>query len=726
MSSSAYLIRLTQVYRYTADNVQLGAVFLNHKAGAHKIIVLTTQNKLNMEPRVGQQWEVFNEQNVSVRQQQSSFGGYINVWRFMEPKLKCVIPDNGAGFVSFLSSEKVFVGIGRVKAQLLWERFGKKLFTMLECARGAPFYEDISINNFEAIKDVLRQEHTVNALYDGFKEYANLKHASQLVEWEIEAPIQRQLFRMAGQDVSQYLQTNPYRLFSLGMRFQKVDDIAQKHFAVKFDDEVRLRAVVEQGLRLWSDKGNTVAEWHDIENSVSQNLKNSHQLTMKAKELEGDVLGFVKKDEQYFVSGNYIFEKTIAKRFIKLAANKHFWSNKLEEVYLSAIPDGWTLEIEQARAVRAALINEVFILTGGAGTGKTTTTKLIVDAYKKLKFKVYAVALSGKATRRLKQSIGMETSTIARLLREKNIPDTNCVLLIDEASMLDAYTMWRLVTLFSIKTRIILVGDPFQLPPINAGFILKDAINSKLINHVELDVNRRTGSTSSIPAYSAEIKDGKVPLLLSTEDITFQESTDSLIQDAANAYTELNNAMIVAPTNLTVRSVNIKLQDSVNASGEAIDLTDMPVTRGSYEFRKGDPVVITQTSYKDDVQNGTLGIIKDIIPTEEYACTIELEDFDLSGHKRLLKVDWNLFEYIDLAYCLTLHKLQGSQAECVIILLERGILLDRSWLYTAVTRAEKKVRIIGTKSDFLYGISKQGAFESRKTGLSKMLKNECI
>ena len=181
--------------------------------------------------------------------------------------------------------------------------------------------------------------------------------------------------------------------------------------------------------------------------------------------------------------------------------------------------------------------------------------------------------------------------------------------------------------------------------------------------------------------------------------------------------------MIVAPTNDTVRKANIMLQGVVNPNGKILDLTDMPITKGSYDFREGDPVVITLTSYKHDVQNGTLGVIKSAEPTDEYACVIELEDLDEKGNKRLLEVDWQLFEYIDLAYCLTLHKLQGSQAPNVIVLLERGRLLDRSWLYTAVTRAEDKVHIIGKETDFRYGVNKQGAVDTRKTALAEMLKN---
>ena len=225
MSNGTFLVRITQIYQYHPDNVQLGAVFVNQNAGAHRIVLLTTQNQLNMKPQVGQQWEILKENNYSVRQQPVSVGGYVDVWRFMQPKLKCVMPDNGIGFVNFLSSEKEFVGIGRVKAQLLWAEFRSDIFTMLECEKDEPYKHDKSISNFQAIKDVLRSDGTVNALYQGFRKYANLKYASQLVEWEVEEPIQRQLFRLSGKDAIGFLKTNPYRLFSLGMRFSKVDEI---------------------------------------------------------------------------------------------------------------------------------------------------------------------------------------------------------------------------------------------------------------------------------------------------------------------------------------------------------------------------------------------------------------------------------------------------------------------------------------------------------------------
>lgn len=723
MSNSAYLIRLTRIYQYSPDNVRLGAVFVNAGAGAHRIEVLTTQNKLNIDPKVGQQWKILKEQNFSIRQQQVSTGGFVDVWRFMEPKLKCVMPDNGAGFVTFLSTEKSFEGIGTVSAQFLWRKFRSDIFNILECDRYDPYKHDKSITNFQAVREVLLSDKAVHGLWDGYKEYSNLKYASQLVKWEIESPIQRQLFRIADRDAINFLTQNPYRLFSLGMRFLKVDEIAQKHFDIKQYDVIRLVAIVEQALRLWSDKGNTVADWQDIEPSIKKLLNNDPRLVSKASELDGDILGFVKQEGKYYVSGNYIFEKTIAKRFNKLRQSNETWRSDLEAAYSAAIPDGWKLEVEQERAVRTALLSKIFALTGGAGTGKTFTTKLIVDSYQRLGFTIYPVALSGKAARRLQQSIGIETMTIARLLRETNINEKNNVLLVDEASMLDAYTMWRLVTLFSDETRILLVGDPYQLPPINAGFILNDSINSGVINHVELDVVRRQGKESSVPAYSKAIRHGMMPESLNTAEIVFQESTDELLQDAVTAYSEYGNAMIIAPTNSTVRKANIKLQAAVNHNAKVLDLTDMPITKGSYGFKEGDPIVITKASYKYDVQNGTLGIIKSAVATDKYACIVELEDFDEKGRKRLLEVDWQLFEYIDLAYCLTLHKLQGSQAPNVIVLLERGILLDRSWLYTAVTRAETKVHIIGKEGDFRYAVNKKGAIETRKTALAEMLKD---
>lgn len=723
MKSSAYLIRITRIYQYRPDNVRLGAVFVNHKAGAHRIEILTTQDKLNIDPKVGQQWKILKEQNFSIRQQQVSTGGYVDVWRFMEPTLKCVMPDNGAGFVTFLSTEKAFEGIGKVSAQLLWIEFRSDIFNILECDKYAPYEKDQSKTNFQAVREVLLKDKAVHGLWNGYKEYSNLKHSAQLVEWEIEAPIQRQLFRFADQDAINFLTQNPYRLFSLGMRFPKVDVIAQKHFGIKQDEKIRLVAIVERALRSWSDGGNTVADWQDIESSVSDSLNKDDQLVAKAKELNGDIIGFVKQNNQYFVSGNYIFEKTIAKRFGNLRKLNALWSSELEEAFITSFPADWPIEKAQERAVRTALVSHVFALTGGAGTGKTTTTKLIVNAYQKLGYTIYPVALSGKAARRLQQSIGNETKTIAKLLRETNLDEDKAVLLVDEASMLDAYTMWRLVTLFSEKVRILLIGDPYQLPPINAGFILNDVIKSGVINHVELDVVKRQGVDSSVPAYSNAIRYGIMPESLTTADITFQESTGDILQYAVTAYSEYDNAMIVAPTNDTVRKANIMLQGVVNPNGKILDLTDMPITKGSYDFKEGDPIVITLTSYKHDVQNGTLGVIKCAEPSDEYACVIELEDLDEKGNKRLLEVDWQLFEYIDLAYCLTLHKLQGSQAPNVIVLLERGRLLDRSWLYTAVTRAEDKVHIIGKETDFRYGVNKKGAVDSRKTALAEMLKN---
>lgn len=723
-TSDEFLVRITRIFQYKPDNVKLGAVFLDHKAGAHRVEILTTQNRLNIDPKVGQQWSIRKERNYAIRQQEVSEGVFVDVWRFMEPQLKCVMPDNGSGFVSFLSSEKSFPGIGTVKAQLLWYEFRSSIFHILGQSRYALYEHDTSITNLEAVQKVLVRQDTVHSLWNGFKEYSNLKYASKLVEYEIEAPIQRQLFRMADQDALHFLEQNPYRLFSLGMRFEKVDKIAQKHFAVVPDSDIRISAMVEYALRLWSDKGNTLADWDDIVPVLRRLLGNDEKLLDQARLAKGDVIGFVKQGEQYFVSGNYIFEKTIAKRLLKLSKAKQVdWTIDLEHVFLKSVPEGWDLESAQERAIRAALLNSAFVLTGGAGTGKTSTTKVIVNAYREMDYTIYPLALSGKAARRLQQSIGIPTSTIARFLRQQAINEEKCVLIVDEASMLDAYTMWRLVMQIHDKARIILIGDPYQLPPINAGFVLNDIVKSGVISHVELDVVRRQGKQSTLPSYATAIKNRDLPESLNTADVVFQESSSDIFQDVLQAYCKYQDAMVIASTNDTVRKVNKFLQASLNPDGQVLDLTGMPVERGSYEFREGDPVVITLTNYKSDVQNGMLGTITSVAATEEFACTVQLEDLDEEGNKRILNIDWLLFEYIDLAYCLTLHKLQGSQAPNVIVLLERGMLLDRSWIYTAITRAEQTVHMIGSKSDLYFGVKKRSAIDTRKTGLSGMLRS---
>lgn len=727
INNDAFLVRITRVYKYSPDNVQLGAKFINgHRAGAHRIIILTTQNKLNIEPRIGQQWEIKKELNYAVRQQAVDNDIYINVWRFMEPKLKCVMPNSGSGFVNFISKDKkLFPGIGQVNAQLVWDAFGDQVFKMLEQDKDAPCEKDKSKTNFEALKDIMLRNERVETLYAGFKSLSNLKYASQFVEWDIEEPVQQQLFRFADNNAVHFLKENPYRLFSLGMRFNKVDTIAQKHFNVATFDERRLTAIVEEALRQWADNGHTMAEWSDIRSKVSLLLGKDQYLVEKAAALGGDIIGFTKQEEKYFVSGNYIFEKTISKRFFALQKTRRQWMTAHEDAYNAVMPSDWILEKAQEIAVRKALMSSVFALSGGAGTGKTTTTRIIVDIYRKLGYSIYPCALSGKAARRLQQSISIQTSTIARLFRTKIEHDQNIVVIIDEASMVDAYTMWRLIMQFPRHTRWLLIGDPHQLPPINAGFILNDMIKSGAINHVELDVVKRQGATSSVPAYSKSIRDGIIPENLTTKDILYEEPQLNVIDSAICAYEKYEKAMLVAPTNATVRAVNERLQEKLNSDGEAIDLTDMPVAKGSYTLKKNDPVVVTLTRHEDDIQNGMLGVIIDINANDDFACIIELEDLDEFGNNRILKVDWDLFEYIELAYCLTLHKLQGSQAQNVIVLLERGRLLDRSWLYTAVTRAEEKVHIIGKRSDFEYAVTKPGACDTRKTGLREMLKNAC-
>lgn len=724
MSKDSFLVRITQVYRYKPDDVLFGAVFVNPssmstKDGTHRVMLLTRQSSLNIPPEVGQIWEVDRRDDFAIRREKTSFGGYVDVYRYISPTLKCVMPYSGKAFVDFLVKESAFKNIGRVSAQMLWSRFQLKLFDILE--EGQHFVND-GQTNFEIIKEVLLRDSAVSGLFEGYKKYKNLKYASKFVGYEIEVATQQQLFRMAGHDAINYLEANPYRLYSLGMSFEKSDAIAQKYFNVGLNSPLRLKAIVEQALRLWTEQGNTVANWVDILPKVSGLLGGDKALIKEAKAQEGEIIGFVKRGDKYFSSGNYIFEKTVAKRFTKLSKEVWRWGKELEDVYNASKPKLWDLKGRQEQAVRIALTSSLFALSGGAGTGKTTILKVIVDSYRRLGFTVYPVALSGKAAKRLKQSIGIDARTIAKVLHSENPTEQKSVLLIDEASMVDSYTMWRLVTLFPPETRILLVGDPYQLPPINAGFVLSDVIKSRVIPSVELDLVRRQSAQSSIPGYANAIRLGLCPDEMNTPEVAVSHSVVNIVDEAVFIAGQYSNSMIVAATNELVRKVNLAAQKEFNPNGRILDLSGCILEAGSYDFRLNDPVVVTLTSYKYDVQNGTLAKVIDVDPSYEYACTIELEDLDEFGVNRILKVDWDLFEYVELAYCLTLHKMQGSQAENVVVLVNDSRIIDRSWLYTAVTRTENKLHIIAEKGSFHNAISRVGAIDRRKTGLCDMIK----
>ncbi|AWY01126.1 hypothetical protein A8139_14935 [Marinomonas primoryensis] len=278
------------------------------------------------------------------------------------------------------------------------------------------------------------------------------------------------------------------------------------------------------------------------------------------------------------------------------------------------------------------------------------------------------------------------------------------LLVIDEASMVDLPTMYRIVTHIHPSVRIVLTGDPDQLPPIGCGKVLADIVHSKRIANTMLDIVKRQEGSTGIPEYSKLINQGEMPPKLSTAAIFFHEANKSEITDrCCLLYREKpENSRIIAPTRNMVSEINNKVQLAVNSHGEMLRFT-MYSEEFFLNLRLNDAVLFTKNLYHRGIQNGSLGVLSGVEPeqddSDELAETY-FGDVTLDTGDRI-KITQDVLDCMELGYAITLHKAQGSQFPRVIIALSKGRIVDRAWLYTAITRAESEIHIVGSKEDFI-------------------------
>jgi exodeoxyribonuclease V alpha subunit len=430
----------------------------------------------------------------------------------------------------------------------------------------------------------------------------------------------------------------------------------------------------------------------------------------------------------YQFTPTYVMENVVAKRLLKLHSHGEIYNEQEDAACVSAFKAAkHELEDQQRQAVVTSISYAVSCITGGAGTGKTFVLNTVLHAYEVLGYKIKSVALSGRAAMRMRQSIKRPSSTIAKFLREdpiENLDDNKFLLVIDESSMVDLPTLYKIVLHINPEVRILFVGDPNQLPPIGAGNILSDIVQSAVIRNTELDIVRRQGASSGIPEYSKLINKGIVPPKLTTGSITFHDTEFKFVVDkCVELYKEApDTSRVVASTNLLVDEINAECQLDLNSDGKEI-LYELDGEYYRDNLRQNDPVLFTQNNYDVGVQNGSLGKLISVEQNGGELGIVQMDDFE-DEEDEFVSLNQSLLFTLKAGYCITLHKAQGSQFPRVIVALSAGDNLDRAWLYTAITRAEAEIHIVGPREKLIKAIQNQSNASKRQTYLQELLKNK--
>ena len=574
---------------------------------------------------------------------------------------------------------------------------------------------------------------------------------------------------------------NPYILIDVASKvsFEKVDKIALE-LGIPSDAYKRIRSGIKYGLERIALNGNSAVLYDNLVDYVEELLKVSKEsveetiINMKAKEeiIIEDRIENEKIQEWVYLKMFYNAEKNIALRLIELrdAENSKYIGSLKSE--LKDIEKDINLKLSEKQREAIELINDnnVCVITGGPGTGKTTIIKAVIELYKKHGKKPVLCAPTGRAAKRMTETTGEEAKTLHRLLELMGGDDENLfsaellvtpidgdIIIVDEASMLDMFLMNYLVKAIYKGTKLVLVGDIDQLPSVGPGSVLKDIIESDEICTIRLSQIFRQAAKSKIIINSHRVNEGAEFIGGSTkqtnvdgEEIdllddfffineTNQESIQKTIVSLCKGrlqkfgnYDFFNNIQVITPTKkgkLGTKELNILLQEELNPLEESKNEREY----GNIKFRENDRVMQTKNNYNilwekenernfnkdlgNGVFNGELGKIEKI-SSKDKTILVRFDDGKVATY------EGNELEQLEHAYSITVHKSQGSEFDVVILVVAQTapMLLTRNLIYTAMTRAKKLLIVIGAQSTINYMIN-NNTTRHRNTGLKFKLQN---
>ena len=663
-------------------------------------------------------------------------------------------PEDEVAIERYLGSGAI-KGIGLALAARIVRRFKKDTFRIIE-------EEPERLAEVKGISERKARE-----IADQVNAKKDLRQAMIfLQQYNISTTLAVKIYNYYGSRIYGVLKENPYQMADdiEGVGFKTADEIARRA-GIRTDSDFRIRSGVLYALLQASAEGHTYLPMEELTQRTSQLLEidgehiEKHYMNLA---IDRKIIMRQKENQTQIYAASYFHMEANTASMLKQLDVSYSVSDAEIEKRIKRIEKQTNIELDEQQvcAVKEAVRNGLLVITGGPGTGKTTTINTIIRYFEMEGMDIFLGAPTGRAAKRMSETTGFEARTIHRMLEvnggaegtggfernEKNPLETD-VIIIDEMSMVDITLMHALLKAVLAGTRLILVGDVNQLPSVGPGCVLKDIIDSNQFHTVKLNKIFRQASTSDIIVNAHKINNGEeVVLDNKSMDFFFLKRYEAdkiinvtlqLIKQKLPKFVDATeyDIQVLTPTRkglLGVENLNTVLQKYLNPA----DSSKREKEHGGIIFREGDKVMQIKNNYQLEweirskyglcidkgtgVFNGDTGIIEEI---NYFAETLTVS-FD---EGRMVEYPFKLLEELELAYAITIHKSQGSEYPAVVIPLFQGprMLMNRNLIYTAVTRAKKCVTIVGDDEVFA-AMVKNNSQLKRYSGLYDRLIEEGI
>lgn len=640
--------------------------------------------------------------------------------QFVAESWEETMPATIYGIEKYLGSGLI-KGVGPKFAKRIVQRFGTDTLEVIE----------MDVGRLLEVEGIGRKR--VDRIAESWERQKEIKNVMLfLQDHGVNTSFAAKIYKQYGNESIETVKKNPFRLADdiWGIGFRTADQIAQK-LGVEKEAFVRLRSGIMYTLSNLADEGHVYGEKEQLISRAAELLEaDEAPVVMTLDQMLKDK-DLIQEADAIYLPPFYYAEIGVANKLRRLQeepAADRLWSRLTEarrqtgneklSVDIAGIQQsvGMTYDEVQANAIRQAAVSKVMVLTGGPGTGKTTTTQGIIAAFRAYGLKILLAAPTGRAAQRMTEAAGAEAKTIHRLLefnpsegyqKNEEQPLEGDVLIVDECSMIDIVLMNALLKAVPPQMRLILVGDIDQLPSVGAGNVLRDIIDSGCFPVIRLTRIFRQAQSSRIIMNAHRINEGNMPDISNgkTADFFFLQREEPeqvlseivrLVRDKLPGYYRVPSAQIQVLTPMQrgivgATNLNLALQEALNPRGEGL-------RRSGSVFRPNDKVMQIKNNYDKEVFNGDIGVVEKV-DMEERTLTVQFD-------KRPVEYDIMELDELTHAYATTIHKSQGSEYPIVVmpILMNHYVMLQRNLIYTGITRAKKIFVMVGTRKALAYAV----------------------